>query len=93
LITQHELLDTAIQKVGNRYVATMLVAKRIRQLHHGAPSRVRRVESESDFSVTVREIAEGFLVLEESAPDTPEAGSNGAAHDTPAPAEEATQEQ
>jgi DNA-directed RNA polymerase omega subunit len=92
LTTQHEVLDTAIKKVGNRYLATMLAAKRIRQLHHGARAQVRRAENESHFSVTVREIADGLLVLEESAPDTPEAGSNGAASDTAEPAQEATQE-
>ena len=51
LITQHELLDTAIQQVGNRYLATMLIAKRIRQLYHGAPERLSRQEGESNFSI------------------------------------------
>lgn len=62
---QHELLDSAIKQVGNRYVATMLVAKRIRQLYHGAPSYVERREDESYFSVVLREIAEGHLILQE----------------------------
>lgn len=67
MTTQHALLDTAIQKIGNRYLATMLIAKRIRQLHHGAPPRVQRQEGESYFSVAVREVAEGVLRL---APDS-----------------------
>jgi DNA-directed RNA polymerase omega subunit len=64
LINQHELLDAAIQKVGNRYLATMLVAKRIRQLHHGAPAYVRRDEGESHFTLAMREIAEGLVILD-----------------------------
>jgi DNA-directed RNA polymerase omega subunit len=92
LITQHELLDTAIKKVGNRYLATMLVAKRIRQLHHGVPPRVQRDEGESDFSVTVQEIAEGLLVLD-LALDTPDAESNGTVKEVLTPAEDTAQEQ
>jgi DNA-directed RNA polymerase omega subunit len=92
LITQHELLDTAIKKVGNRYLATMLVAKRIRQLHHGVPPRVRPAEGESHFSVTVQEIAEGLLVLD-PAPDTPDAESNGTVKEAPVPTEDTVQEQ
>jgi DNA-directed RNA polymerase omega subunit len=70
LSQQHELLDSAIKQVGNRYVATMLVAKRIRQLYHGAPSYVERREDESYFSVVLREIAEGHLILQERPHDT-----------------------
>lgn len=66
--TQHELLDTAIKQVGNRYLATMLVAKRIRQLYHGSPSYVKREEGESYFTVALREIAEGHVILKEHAP-------------------------
>ena len=91
-MTQHELLDTAIKKVGNRYLATMLAAKRIRQLHHGVPPRVRPAEGESHFSVTVREIAEGLMVLDLT-PDTPEAESNGTVKEALTPAEDAAQEQ
>jgi DNA-directed RNA polymerase omega subunit len=64
LTNQHELLDAAIKKVGNRYLATMLVAKRIRQLHHGAPAYVKRSEGESHFTVAMREIAEGLVILD-----------------------------
>jgi DNA-directed RNA polymerase omega subunit len=78
LTTQHALLDTAIKKVGNRYLATMLLAKRIRQLHHGARSLVQRQEGESLFSVAVREIAAGLIVLNPTS-DVPAASSNGAA--------------
>src|SRR5262245_20963154 len=63
LTTQHALLDLAIKKIGNRYLTTMLIAKRIRQLHHGVRPRVEREEGESDFSVAVREVAEGLLRL------------------------------
>ena len=63
MTTQHALLDLAIKKIGNRYLTTMLIAKRIRQLHHGARARVEREEGESDFSVAVREVAEGSLRL------------------------------
>jgi DNA-directed RNA polymerase omega subunit len=63
LTNQHELLDAAIKKVGNRYLATMLVAKRIRQLHHGAPAYVKRSEGESHFTTAMREIAEGLVIL------------------------------
>jgi DNA-directed RNA polymerase omega subunit len=65
LTQQHELLDTAIKKVGNRYLATMLVAKRMRQLYHGALPYVAREEDESLFTVALREIAQGHLVLQE----------------------------
>ena len=64
MTNQHELLDAAIKKVGNRYLATMLVAKRIRQLKHGAPAYVKRSEGESHFTVAMREIAEGLVILE-----------------------------
>ncbi len=64
MTNQHELLDAAIKKVGNRYLATMLVAKRIRQLHHGAPAYVKRGEGESHFTVAMREIAEGLVMIE-----------------------------
>jgi DNA-directed RNA polymerase omega subunit len=64
LTNQHELLDAAIKKVGNRYLATMLVAKRIRQLHHGAPAYVKRNEGESHFTVAMREIAAGLVFVE-----------------------------
>ncbi len=64
LINQHELLDAAVKKVGNRYLATMLVAKRIRQLHHGAPTYVKRNEGESHFTVAMREIADGLVILD-----------------------------
>lgn len=63
MTTQHELLDAAIKKVGNRYIATMLVAKRIRQLLHGAPPYVERAEGESPFSVAMREVAEGRVMV------------------------------
>ena len=64
MTNQHELLDAAIKKVGNRYLATMLVAKRIRQLHHGAPAYVQRSEGESHFTIAMREIAEGHVILD-----------------------------
>jgi DNA-directed RNA polymerase subunit K/omega len=64
LSTQHELLDAAIKQVGNRYLATMLVAKRIRQLQHGAPAYVQRQDGESLFTVAMREIALGHVVME-----------------------------
>jgi DNA-directed RNA polymerase omega subunit len=67
LTQQHALLDAAIKKVGNRYLATMLVAKRMRQLYHGAPPYVAREDDESLFTVALREIAEGHLVLQEIA--------------------------
>ncbi len=73
--TQHELLDTAIKRVGNRYLATMLVAKRVRQLHHGAPAYVQREEGDSFFTVAMREVAEGHVVMEPEVatePDAPE---------------------
>ncbi len=66
LISQHEHLDTAIQKMGNRYLTTMLIAQRIRQLYHGARTQLPRQEGESDFSVAVREIAEGLITLDAS---------------------------
>jgi DNA-directed RNA polymerase omega subunit len=69
LTTQHELLDAAIKKVGNRYLATMLVAKRVRQLHHGAPAYVQHVDGESYFSVAMREIAEGLVIMQSSLVD------------------------
>lgn len=77
MITQHEKLDIAIQNVGNRYVATMLIAKRIRQLNHGARPRVERQEGENNFSVAVREIAEGHITLEPEAA-SPASHSGGA---------------
>jgi DNA-directed RNA polymerase omega subunit len=63
LTTQHALLDAAIKKIGNRYLTTMLIAKRIRQLYHGAPALVEHEEDESHFTIAVREIAEGHLTI------------------------------
>ena len=91
MTTQHAFLDTAIKKIGNRYVTTILIAKRIRQLYHGAPALVEHAEDESHFSIAVREIAEGHLSIEPtigSPPSTlvsPGHTSNGTADDvTPA---------
>ena len=64
---QHALLDAAIKAVGNRYHTTMLIAKRIRQLHHGARPQVPHEEADSFFTIAVREIAAGYLSFE-SAP-------------------------
>ena len=63
MTTQHALLDTAIKQIGNRYLTTMLIAKRIRQLAHGARPLVEREEHESYFTIAVREIAEGHLTI------------------------------
>ena len=73
---QHALLDTAIKVVGNRYHTTMLIAKRIRQLHHGARPQVSHEEADSFFTIAVREIAAGHLSFEpvplpENAPPIP----------------------
>jgi DNA-directed RNA polymerase subunit omega len=87
LTTQHALLDAAIKKIGNRYLTTMLIAKRIRQLYHGARPLVEREEDESYFTVAVREIAEGHLTIEPTvgSPPSPPAPaiytSNGTADD------------
>lgn len=87
--TQHELLDKAIARVGNRYLTTMLIAKRIRQLHHGARPRVRREESDSLFTVAVREIAEGHLSMQLRTHTSPEvakeevAARNGIPEESP----------
>jgi DNA-directed RNA polymerase omega subunit len=64
LTTQHALLDAAIKRIGNRYLTTMLIAKRIRQLYHGAPALVEYDGDESHFTIAVREIAEGHLNIE-----------------------------
>ena len=64
MTTQHALLDAAIKKIGNRYLTTMLIAKRIRQLYHGAPALVEYDGDESHFTIAVREIAEGHLTIE-----------------------------
>ena len=61
---QHALLDTAIKVVGNRYHTTMLIAKRIRQLHRGARPQVPHEEADSLFTIAVREIAAGHLSFE-----------------------------
>ena len=76
--THHELLDKAIVRVGNRYLTTMLIAKRIRQLHHGARPRVPREESDSYFTVAVREIAEGHLSMQIRAHTPPGAATEEA---------------
>ena len=70
---QHALLDAAIKVVGNRYHTTMLIAKRIRQLHHGARPQVPHEEADSFFTIAVREIAAGHLSFDEPAtpPDSP----------------------
>lgn len=64
MTTQHALLDAAIKQIGNRYLTTMLIAKRIRQLYHGAPALVEYEGDESHFTIAVREIAEGHLTIE-----------------------------
>jgi len=92
LTTQHALLDTAIKKIGNRYLTTMLIAKRIRQLYHGAPALVEREEEDSHFTVAVREIAEGHLTIEPTVGSPPSAfelfppTSNGLTVGSPSPA-------
>lgn len=94
MTTQHAQLDIAIQKVGNRYVTTMLIAKRIRQLNHGARSRVERQEGENNFSVAVREIAEGHITIDPqiASPVVPRddaANRNGAADEKAPPSDPA----
>ena len=91
MTTQHALLDAAIKKIGNRYLTTMLIAKRIRQLYHGAPALVEYDGDESHFTIAVREIAEGHLTKEPMVGSPPSAfaslvhTSNGTAEDiTPA---------
>jgi DNA-directed RNA polymerase subunit omega len=64
LTKQHELLDTAIKKIGNRYLATMLIAKRVRQLYRGSKPLVAREENESLFTVAVREVVEGRITFQ-----------------------------
>ena len=88
--TQHELLDSAIKQVGNRYLATMLVAKRIRQLSHGAPAYVQRQDGESFFTVAMREIALGHVVMEPMTEDS-EIPASLAAQQSAEPAPEASQ--
>jgi DNA-directed RNA polymerase omega subunit len=68
LSQQHALLDAAIKVVGNRYHTTMLIAKRIRQLHHGARPQVPYEEADSFFAIAVREIAAGHLSFEPASP-------------------------
>ena len=63
MTNQHALLDAAIKQIGNRYLTTMLIAKRIRQLYHGALPLVQHEEDESHFTIAVREIAEGHLTI------------------------------
>ncbi len=91
MTTQHAVLDAAIKKIGNRYLTTMLIAKRIRQLYHGAPALVECDEDESHFTIAVREIAEGHLTIEPTIGSPPSMfapsvhTSNGTADDvTPA---------
>ncbi|MGQ4810580.1 DNA-directed RNA polymerase subunit omega [Candidatus Entotheonellaceae bacterium PAL068K] len=91
MITQHELLDIAIQQVGNRYLATMLIAKRIRQLYHGAPERLSRQEGESNFSIAIREIAAGLVAMNASS-DIVIAGANVIDNEPPTAANDTLQE-
>lgn len=86
LSTQRLFLDQAIKKIGNRYLTAMLIAKRIRQLHHGAAPRVPRQEGESLFSVAVREIAEGKLTLVASPTEGLPPAKNGTAQVEASPA-------
>jgi DNA-directed RNA polymerase omega subunit len=87
LTTQHALLDAAIKKIGNRYLTTMLIAKRIRQLYHGAPALVEHEGDESHFTIAVREIAEGHLTIE------PMIGSPPSAFTSPIPMSNGTAEE
>ena len=91
MTTQHALLDAAIKKIGNRYLTTMLIAKRIRQLYHGARPLVEREEHESHFTVAVREIAEGHLTIADMPEIIPPAPamhtSNGTTDDITPPLE------
>ena len=88
MTNQNELLDKAIQNMGNRYMTTMLIAKRIRQLYHGARTRVERQEGESNFSVAVHEIADELITLKESS-DT---SKNGTPHEAPSRDDEPSSE-
>ena len=89
MTTQHALLDAAIKQIGNRYITTMLIAKRIRQLYHGAPPLVDHEEEESSFTIAVREIAAGHLTILPTTgsplptPVSPMHTSNGSADDIP----------
>lgn len=89
MTTQHELLDAAIRKIGNRYITTMLIAKRIRQLHHGAHPYVSPEEDETPFTIAVREIAAGLLTIDSNTAaaallvTTPALSDNGAPQDLP----------
>lgn len=89
MTTQHALLDAAIKKIGNRYITTMLIAKRIRELYHGAPPLVEPEENESSFTIAVREIAAGHLTIRPTTgsplptPVPPIHTSNGTADDIP----------
>ena len=91
MTTQHELLDAAIRKIGNRYLTTMLIAKRIRQLHHGAHPYVSSEEDESPFTIAVREIAAGLLTIDSNTTTdtpsvtTPALSDNGAPQDASLP--------
>ena len=59
----------------------MLIARRIRQLHHGARPQVPHEEADSFFTIAVREIAAGHLSFEpvplpENTPPAPAAISD-----------------
>ena len=77
--------------MGNRYLATMLIAKRIRQLYHGAPERLSRQEGESNFSIAIREIAEGLVAVDASS-DIVIASTNGTDNEPPTAANNTLQE-
>jgi DNA-directed RNA polymerase subunit K/omega len=67
----------------------MLIAKRIRQLNHGARARVERQEGENNFSVAVREIAAGHVALDPTtaspiATASEASDSNGTSDEAPA---------
>ncbi len=60
----------ALEKVSNKYLLTVLVCKRVKQLQRGAKPLIDE-EGRDVFDTALREIATGKIVLVESSTHTP----------------------
>jgi DNA-directed RNA polymerase subunit omega len=64
-------IEDCLEKVPNRFALIHLAAKRVRQLHRGAPTLVK--SDNKEVVVALREIAAGKIIPTQPLPGLPEA--------------------
>jgi len=67
------VLEEVLKKMGNRFMLSVVAAKRARQLKDGAVPQVERTEEDNDLLVALSEIMEDKIQAEiaEEEPETP----------------------